>query len=48
MTPKMKSLLIIIVLTLILILPVTYALVKIYFFAPKTEVKQVAPMPVTQ
>lgn len=40
MTPKIKSLLIIIVFTLILILPVAYAMVKNYFFVPQTEMKQ--------
>jgi hypothetical protein len=42
--PNPKSLLVVIVFILLLILPVTFALVNKYFFAPKTEVKQVTPV----
>ena len=43
MTTKLKSLLIIIIFTLILILPVGYALVKNYFFTPKSDVIPAVP-----
>ncbi len=42
---KAKSLLIIISFVLILILPASYALIRYYFFTPKTEAKQIAPQP---
>jgi|GEM_PF-4736113 len=42
MTTKSKSLLIIIAFVLVLLLPVMYALIRGYFFAPTAQVKQPA------